>query len=97
LNSRKSQLTQIAAHAGFLYSAKSALPKCCSFKITDGGLLTLSKYPIIEEHFVAYNKSAFSDSISYKGVLYTMIELPNQSYLHLFNTHLNASYITDDI
>ncbi len=26
-----------------------------------------------------------------------MIELPNLSYLHVFNTHLNASYITDDI
>jgi len=90
-------MTQIAAHAGFQYSAKSALPKFCSLRLTDAGLLTLSRYPIIEEQFVPYDKSAFSDTLSYKGVLYTMIELPNLSYLHVFNTHLNATYITDEI
>jgi sphingomyelin phosphodiesterase len=64
--------------------------------MTDGGLVTISRFPILESEFRPYTIGVFSDSISNKGVLYTKIMIKDQ-YLHLFNTHMNASYFTTNL
>jgi len=55
---------------------------------TDGGLLTISRYPIVYNEFYAYQYPAvLSDDLSYKGTLYTKIDLTSVKggrHLHLF-------------
>lgn len=66
-------MISIAQHSGFPYHAKSSLPGLFTGKMTDGGMLTLSRFPILESEFKPYTLGVFSDSISNKGVLYTKI------------------------
>lgn len=68
-------------------------------KATDSGLLTLSRFPIVAQDFISYPYGIFSDSIADKGVLYTAIEVTmgtHKELLHVFNTHTNASYPTNN-
>lgn len=95
-NARKDQLINYAQLSGYPYSAKSPKPGLFSVKSTDAGLLTLSRFPIIQSEFRSYSNGVFSDSISDKGVLYTQIMIGSQ-IIHLFNTHMQASYISTNI
>ena len=56
----------------------------------------MSKYPITESQFYGYKSYQGVDSLAWKGVLYTkilIVDKDNQKdYLHLFNTHLQATY-----
>jgi len=61
----------------------------------DSGLITASRFPILEHDFLCFNNGCNSDITSNKGVLYTKI-LIKDSILHLFNVHMQASYITKD-
>ena len=45
---------------------------------------------------MAYPYGCFSDSMAQKGVLYTLIKVKD-TYIQLFNTHLQASYIGPNI
>lgn len=51
----------------------------------------MSKYPIIHSVFKSYKVGVLSDSASDKGSLYCKIQLKG-NVLHLFNTHLQATY-----
>jgi endonuclease/exonuclease/phosphatase family metal-dependent hydrolase len=57
----------------------------------DAGLVIISRFPIVASVFESYNLGILSDSASDKGYLYCKI-LINNHILHLFNTHLQASY-----
>ena len=50
----------------------------------------------MESEFKSYGVGLFSDSLSNKGVLHTKIKIKDQ-YVNVFNTHLNASYISTDL
>lgn len=55
-----------------------------------GGLMTLSKYPIIEETFYRYPKSRdmrLEERAGEKGFLLTKIRI-NEEYIYVINTHL---------
>ena len=52
----------------------------------DGGLVTLSRFPIIESDFMPYPLGVLSDQSAYKGVLYTKIDI-NGYIIHLFQSH----------
>ena len=74
-----------------MYYALPSLPSFFSGYSTDSGLLILSRFPIIETEFYPFPYGVVSDALSYKGVLYSKINI-NGRILHLFNTHLQASY-----
>lgn len=59
--------------AGFLYHAVPDPPSFFSNCITDGGLITLSRFPIIEHEWLAFPFGVLSDALSQKGVLFTKI------------------------
>lgn len=96
LNNRKQQLIHLAQMAGFPYHATSSKPSLFFQSVTDSGLLTLSRFPIVKSEFEAYPYGVFSDSISRKGVLFTHIKIKDTDLL-LFNTHMQASYISTDL
>jgi len=62
----------------------------------DGGLVTLSRFPILESENLTYSVGVFSDSLAAKGALYTKIEIKGEHML-VFNTHTNASYVSTDV
>lgn len=58
----------------------------------DGGLVILSRYPIIAGSSLTYEKSSGSDRLASKGVIYARIQIGPSSddYIHVFNTHMQA-------
>ncbi len=58
-----------------------------------GGLITLSKYPVLEEEFILFPKSKnrnIIEKVGAKGFLMTKLLLPNNSKLAVINTHLRS-------
>lgn len=55
----------------------------------NGGVLILSRYPIVKEKHRIYSSSLFPDSLSAKGVLQVSIKKKSRLY-HIFGTHLQA-------
>ena len=70
LNSRKQRLIGYAQRAGLVYYALPDLPSFFSGFATDGGLLVLSRFPIVRTEFCPFPYGVVSDALSYKGVLY---------------------------
>ena len=96
LNTRKQMLIEIGEASGFSYHARCQPPSLFTGKLTDSGLLILSRFPIVESEFQSYGIGVFSDGISNKGVLFARIKVKDQ-YLNVFNTHLNASYVSTNL
>lgn len=82
-----------AKKLGFLYHAVTT-DKWPQDRTNDGGLLILSRYPIVATGFHVFETKGRSDSA--KGVLYAKIKLTDSDYLHLFTTHCEASYSSLD-
>jgi endonuclease/exonuclease/phosphatase family metal-dependent hydrolase len=64
----------------------------------NGGLLILSKFPIILTSAFVFEKGAGFDALASKGVLYARIQTgPSEDdYVHVFNTHLQAHNSQED-
>lgn len=60
--------------------------------LVDSGLLVLSRFPIVASEFMSYKIGILSDSASDKGYIYCRINVRGDT-LHLFVTHLQASYM----
>ena len=76
----------------FYYWKISDPPKFWYGPPVDSGLLVISKYPILHSEFHSYHIGVLSDSASDKGYIYCKIKVGDK-ILHLFNTHLQASYL----
>lgn len=96
MNYRKSQLIEEAKLAGFYYTAESPQPGTFSGYMIDGGLLILSRLPIVETEFWPYKDSVMPDSMAQKGVLYAQIQAGNAT-LHIFTSHVQSSYQVTDV
>jgi hypothetical protein len=81
-------------YLGFFYWKDCQAPNFLWGPPVDSGLLIMSKYPIIESSFESFNVGVLSDSASDKGFIYCKIKIEN-NFVHLFNTHLQASYFGD--
>jgi len=62
-----------------------------SLRVFGGGLMIISKHPIVDTQEVVFDKGSHSDQFVTKGVLYAKIQV-GSSFVHVFNTHLQASY-----
>lgn len=89
-HTRKQQMIQNAAESGLFYHCESSLPSFFSKYLIDGGLLIVSRFPIVETQFEEFPNGAFGDSIFGKGILYAKIKV-NDSIIALFNTHFQSS------
>ena len=90
-NSRKQDLIRAATKQGFFFYVETESPSFMSKYMVDGGLIILSRFPIVSKLFVPYQYGVIADSLSQKGLLYAKIQIKD-SFLHLFSTHLQASY-----
>jgi len=62
-----------------------------ALRIFGGGLMITSKYPIVDTQQIVFDKGSHSDRFVTKGALYAKVKV-GSSYVHVFNTHLQASY-----
>jgi len=92
LNSRVHDLIHIAADQGFFYFIDISQPNMFGKSIADSGLILLSRFPITHHAFVPFRYGVLSDSMAEKGLIYARIKIKN-CFLHLFTTHLQASYL----
>ena len=95
MNHRKQKLIEYASRLGLSYHAVGDRPPAFSWYLTDGGLCTTSRFAIVDRDFKPYKYGFASDSLSYKGLLYTKILIQGCA-LHLFQTHMQASYFGTD-
>ena len=77
---------------GFHFIVSSKNPGFFSRFILDSGLLIISKFPIVFHDSIIYDDGVGVDNYAAKGVLYAKIETKENSFLHIFSTHLQASY-----
>lgn len=54
--------------------------------------MIVSRFPIVKQLFRNYTLGCNSDSMTTKGVLYAKIEVKTGVFLHVFNTHMQATY-----
>ena len=83
-----------AKKAGLTYHVESPSPWFFEKEFIDGGLLIVSRFPIIDSHFHAFTTPSYlTDCIVKKGLLYAKIDISEAggSFLHLFNTHTQAT------
>lgn len=90
-NNRKQMLIRAASLAGFFFYVDTSSPSFNSKYMVDGGLLILSRFPIIAHSYMQYRYGVVADSLAEKGIIYCKIKIKDSS-LHLFTTHLQASY-----
>ncbi|KAN0008944.1 hypothetical protein ACTFIU_010226 [Dictyostelium citrinum] len=97
---RQRRFIEKAEKQGFQYYATSPSPPYLrSTFLVDGGLTVISKYPIVVSDYFLYEQGVDSDMLSSKGVLYTKIKVvptgssnDDENFIHLFTTHMQASY-----
>ena len=92
-NSRKERIINAALNLGFTSWATSPIPSFLSTFSIDGGLLILSRFPIVETDWGDYRIGAFPDSMCDKGVLYCKLDVLGTN-IHILTTHTQSSYPT---
>uniref|UniRef100_K3XBZ0 sphingomyelin phosphodiesterase n=1 Tax=Globisporangium ultimum (strain ATCC 200006 / CBS 805.95 / DAOM BR144) TaxID=431595 RepID=K3XBZ0_GLOUD len=89
---RQKRFLRDAERLGFHYHCGSVWPSLTDRYLIDGGLLILSRFPIVERDQHAYTVGSGSDGICSKGVLYARVQLSSDlaDSLHVFTTHTQA-------
>ncbi|KAJ3044634.1 Sphingomyelin phosphodiesterase 2, neutral membrane (Neutral sphingomyelinase) [Rhizophlyctis rosea] len=88
---RRGTLLKAAKEQGFTHNACCPVPPVYQGRV-DGGIVVLSRYPIKSQKWHAYPRGVHSDFLADKGLLYSHINPTSTTHLHLFSTHLQASY-----
>jgi len=89
------RLRRLLSHAyaeGYHFHCRSVSPPLLSGKFIDAGLLILSRFPIVEKDGFVYNHGYQIDAWAAKQVIYAKVQVSEDSYLHVFTTHMQASY-----
>ena len=90
----KEKIIHAAQKVGIAYHVLSPKPWFYEPYFCDGGLLIISRLPIEAGEFNCFKyPSLLADATCSKGLLYAKIDLSQigGTYLHLFNTHLQAT------
>ncbi|CAK4651731.1 hypothetical protein LEN26_020555 [Aphanomyces euteiches] len=90
---RAARLISFARQNGLLYHAGSVYPTLMSSQLVDGGLLILSRFPIVKTAIHRFSTCCGSDALASKGVVYTQLQIvPHNSraLLDVFTTHTQA-------
>eukprot|EP01111_Echinosteliopsis_oligospora_P013176 TRINITY_DN4657_c0_g1_i1.p1 TRINITY_DN4657_c0_g1~~TRINITY_DN4657_c0_g1_i1.p1 ORF type:complete len:401 (+),score=118.37 TRINITY_DN4657_c0_g1_i1:90-1292(+) len=62
-----------------------------SLKVFSGGLMIISRYPIVLTKEIRFPRGLDVDAHVTKGILYAKIKVES-TFVHVFNTHMQASY-----
>ncbi|KAJ3299862.1 calcium calmodulin-dependent protein kinase type 1G [Borealophlyctis nickersoniae] len=90
-SSRQGKMISYARKAGLEYYVSSPSKGLLNAMI-DGGLLILSRYPIVRSEKLTFKRGVHSDRFSAKGALYAKIAVSPTAHIHVFTTHLQSTY-----
>ena len=96
MSSRKAKIIAAAKALGYAYSVESPNPGFFGSHLIDGGLLILSRYPILEWEFRPFEFAIFPDTLADKGVLYCKLDIEGVP-LQLVTAHTQSAYETSDM
>ena len=77
---------------GFKYVKRLPPASIMSFELVDGGVLVLSKYPILQHDTLTYELNVGNDMVVAKGMLYVRVQTGPGTHVHVFATHLQRTY-----
>ena len=92
-NHLRAQFLEHMKQKGFLYHTASLKTDYMSlkFKAVNGGVIILSKHPILVEYNKVFDTECESvDCIACKGVVYCRIQLENKNIVNVLSTHFQA-------
>ncbi|KAJ3059902.1 hypothetical protein HDU98_004082 [Podochytrium sp. JEL0797] len=89
-STRMSKLLIQAKKYGFEYHVASPSKGILNTSV-DGGLLILSRYPIVKAEKITFKRGINGDRFTAKGAIYAKIKVSPSKYIHVFNTHLQSS------
>lgn len=92
---RRRKLIKAARRRGFYWKVSSPQSRS-SLYLVDGGCLILSKVKICAEASVIFPPGMMADRLAAKGVVYAKLNPKPGVFVHLFTTHLQATYSTSD-
>ncbi|KAI8817140.1 Endonuclease/exonuclease/phosphatase [Fimicolochytrium jonesii] len=100
LTSRRERLLDAAAARGIKYWAHGPERNWWKGKFVDSGLLVMSRFPIMVIDSVEYGIGLGPDAVAAKGIVYAQINVADKEHnvhkVHLFVSHLQATYIPDE-
>jgi endonuclease/exonuclease/phosphatase family metal-dependent hydrolase len=96
LSSRKSRIIKAAMAKGYLHITESPSPSFFSSYLIDGGLLILSRFPILDSQFRTYSVREQPDSLSQKGLLYCKL-LVHGAFINVITTHTQSNYVNSTV
>ncbi|KAF7725576.1 hypothetical protein EC973_009531 [Apophysomyces ossiformis] len=88
---RKDHLIRKAREMGFNHHVESPRHYPWEFAV-DGGLLLLSRFPILDSGEIEYPRGTHSDWLARKGALHALVQLNATRAVHVYTTHAQASY-----
>ncbi|KAL3895724.1 MAG: hypothetical protein SGCHY_004527 [Lobulomycetales sp.] len=89
-SSRLSRMVHYGRKHGFEFYVSSPTKSVFNAQ-ADGGLMILSKYPIVRTEKITFKRGVHSDRFSAKGAIYAKIALSSNFFVHVFTTHLQSS------
>lgn len=77
---------------GFIHESRLLGDTICErkLKLTNGGVMILSKYPIVKERQIIFKDGISDDKIAAKGCVYVNILNDKFENIHIFGTHLQS-------
>ncbi|KAI9208875.1 kinase-like domain-containing protein [Polychytrium aggregatum] len=88
-STRQGKMKQLAKQHGFDYCVCSPTKGLINVTI-DGGLMILSKYPIVKYERMTFKKGPTGDRFGERGALYAKIAVTTSIHVHIFTTHLQS-------
>lgn len=89
-STRMSKLLFYAKKAGLDYHVASPCKGLLNASV-DGGLIILSRYPIVKTEKITFKRGIYGDRYAAKGAIYAKINVTPNHSIHVFNTHLQSS------
>eukprot|EP00929_Paragymnodinium_shiwhaense_P101047 TRINITY_DN63806_c0_g1_i1.p1 TRINITY_DN63806_c0_g1~~TRINITY_DN63806_c0_g1_i1.p1 ORF type:complete len:959 (-),score=267.76 TRINITY_DN63806_c0_g1_i1:206-3022(-) len=94
---RRDWLVEVGRRLGFAHDHRSPTSVRPRFLI-DGGLLILSRLPMLQRATLTYEPGVHMDRLSAKGALYARLQCGRHGpYLHVCTTHMQSTYSEDSL
>ncbi|KAH0794671.1 Endonuclease/Exonuclease/phosphatase family protein [Histomonas meleagridis] len=82
---------------GFSYIVQSNSASFTGLEIFDGGLIILSKYPILSNGNITYQLSTGVDLLFGKGAIYARVQMGQGTHLHIILTNLQSTNVKNTL
>jgi len=82
----------LRSRGGYRHFVRSPVPNLLKGHITDSGLLIASKHPVVESDSFTFSAGVSLDAGAAKGIIFARVKLADESFLDVFNVHLQATH-----